>query len=194
MSEISGRSAIMDIIAKYDSTVDKSSPKVAQILSKLKEMEHKGYHFEGAQASQELLVCKELGLYNPYFGLEKMRISGDLPWFGEFSATAFIKIIVDDVSEVTASDGDGPVNAMDRALRKALEVFYPEINTIRLTDYKVRVLDTKATASQVRVLIESTDGDEIWSTVGVSTDILEASWIALVDSLEYKLMRSRMTK
>lgn len=194
MSEISGRSAIMDIIGKYDSTVDKSSPKVAQILSKLKEMEHRGYHFEGAQASQELLVSKELGLYNPYFSLEKMRISGELPWFGEFSASAFIKIIVDDVSEVTASEGDGPVNAMDKALRKALEVFYPEINTIRLTDYKVRVLDTKATASQVRVLIESTDGDEIWSTVGVSTDILEASWIALVDSLEYKLMRSRMSK
>ena len=194
MSEISGRSAIMDIISKYDSSIDKSSPKVAQILSKLKEMEHKGYHFEGAQASQELLVCKELGSYKPYFSLEKMRISGELPWLGEFSASAFIKIIVDDVSEVTASEGDGPVNAMDQALRKALEVFYPEINTIRLTDYKVRVLDTKATASHVRVLIESTDGDEIWSTVGVSTDILEASWIALVDSLEYRLMRGSMAK
>ncbi|MDD4717821.1 MAG: alpha-isopropylmalate synthase regulatory domain-containing protein, partial [Eubacteriales bacterium] len=116
------------------------------------------------------------------------------PWSGEFSASAFIKISVDDINEVTASEGDGPVNAMDQALRKALEVFYPEINDIRLTDYKVRVLDTKATASQVRVLIESTDGDEIWSTVGVSKDILEASWIALVDSLEYKLMKSRMKK
>lgn len=194
MSEISGRSAIMDIISKYDSSVEKSSPQVSRILARLKEMEHKGYHFEGAQASQELLVCKELGVYNPYFRLEKMRISGEQPWSGEFSASAFIKISVDDINEVTASEGDGPVNAMDQALRKALEVFYPEINDIRLTDYKVRVLDTKATASQVRVLIESTDGDEIWSTVGVSKDILEASWIALVDSLEYKLMKSRMKK
>ncbi|MHB8963417.1 MAG: citramalate synthase [Saccharofermentanales bacterium] len=189
MSEISGRSAIMDIISKYDMTIDKNSPKVAQILARLKEMEHKGYHFEGAQASQELLVCKELDLYKPFFSLEKMRITGDFPRTGEFSASAFIKIIVDDVSEVTANEGDGPVHAMDRALRKALEVFYPQINEIRLTDYKVRVLDTQATASQVRVLIESTDGNDIWSTIGVSTDILEASWIALVDSLEYMLMR-----
>ncbi|MHB1453148.1 MAG: citramalate synthase [Saccharofermentanales bacterium] len=193
MSEISGRSAIMDIIGKYDRMIDKNSPKVAQILARLKEMEHKGYHFEGAQASQELLVCKELHLYKPFFSLEKMRISGDFPRTGEFSASAFIKIIVDNISEVTASEGDGPVHAMDRALRKALEVFYPEVNEIRLTDYKVRVLDTQATASQVRVLIESTDGDEIWSTIGVSTDILEASWIALVDSLEYMLMRRRIS-
>jgi 2-isopropylmalate synthase len=121
-----------------------------------------------------------------------MRISGELPWTGEFSASAFIKISVENISEVTASEGDGPVNAMDRALRKALEVFYPEISQIRLTDYKVRVLDTHATASQVRVLIETTDGKEIWSTIGVSTDILEASWIALVDSLEYKLMKSQI--
>ncbi len=191
MSEISGRSAIMDIISKYDKTIDKSSPVVADILAKLKELEHRGYHFEGAQASQELLVCKELGLYKPYFTLEKMKVSGDFPTVGAFSASAFIKIIVDDVSEVTASEGDGPVNAMDCALRKALEVFYPEVNSIRLTDYKVRVLDSQATASQVRVLIESTDGREIWSTIGVSTDILEASWIALVDSLEYALMRTR---
>jgi 2-isopropylmalate synthase len=121
-----------------------------------------------------------------------MRISGELPWTGEFSASAFIKISVENISEVTASEGDGPVNAMDRALRKALEVFYPEISQIRLTDYKVRVLDTQATASQVRVLIETTDSKEIWSTIGVSTDILEASWIALVDSLEYKLMKSQI--
>jgi 2-isopropylmalate synthase len=192
MSEISGRSAVIDAMAKYAPTIDKNAPEVIKVLAKLKDLEHKGYHFEGAEASQELLICKELGLYNPFFSLEKMRISGELPWTGEFSASAFIKISVENISEVTASEGDGPVNAMDRALRKALEVFYPEISQIRLTDYKVRVLDTHATASQVRVLIETTDGKEIWSTIGVSTDILEASWIALVDSLEYKLMKSQI--
>ena len=174
--------------------MDKNAPEVTRILAKLKELEHKGYHFEGAEASQELLVCKDLQLYTPFFSLEKMRIMGELPWSGEFSASSFIKIRVDKISEVTASEGEGPVNAMDRALRKALEVFYPELKTIRLTDYKVRVLDTHATASQVRVLIESTDGESIWSTIGVSTDILEASWIALVDSLEYKLMKEKMNR
>ncbi len=192
MSEISGRSALVDVIRKYQPDIDKNAPEVTRILGKLKELEHKGYHFEGAEASQELLVCKDLQLYTPFFTLEKMRIMGDLPWTGEFSASAFIKIRVGDIGEVTASEGEGPVNAMDRALRKALEVFYPELSMIRLTDYKVRVLDTQATASQVRVLIESTDGVDIWSTIGVSTDILEASWIALVDSLEYRLMKEKM--
>ncbi len=193
MSEISGRSALIDVIRKYRPDVDKNAPEVTRILAKLKELEHKGYHFEGAEASQELLVCKDLQLYTPFFSLEKMRIQGELPWTGEFSASAFIKISVEEISEVTASEGEGPVNAMDKALRKALEVFYPELKMIRLTDYKVRVLDTQATASQVRVLIESTDGESIWSTIGVSTDILEASWIALVDSLEYKLMKEKMS-
>jgi 2-isopropylmalate synthase len=192
MSEISGRSAIIDEIKKFKPDIDKSAPEVSAILSKLKDLEHKGYHFEGAQASQELLICKELGIYKPFFSLEKMRISGELPWSGEFSASALIKISVAGVSEVTASEGDGPVHAMDRALRKALEVFYPQIKEVKLTDYKVRVLDTQATASQVRVLIESTDKNDTWSTVGVSTDILEASWIALVDSLEYKLLISSL--
>lgn len=194
MSEISGRSAVIDLIRKYKPDVDKNAPEVTRILAKIKEMEHKGYHFEGAEGSQELLICKELHLYTPFFHLQKIQTSGEIPQVGEYSASAFIKISVDDVSEVTASEGDGPVNAMDRALRKALEVFYPELGKIRLTDYKVRVLDTKATASQVRVLIESTDGSRVWSTVGVSTDILEASWLALVDSLEYKLMIGKMNE
>jgi 2-isopropylmalate synthase len=131
MSEISGRSAVIDLIRKYKSDVEKNAPEVTKILAKLKELEHKGYHFEGAEASQELLVCKELQLYTPFFSLEKMRITGELPWSGEFSASAFIKIGVGEMSEVTASEGEGPVNAMDRALRKALEVFYPELKTIR---------------------------------------------------------------
>ena len=106
-----------------------------------------------------------------------------------------VKLEVDGQEEITAADGAGPVHALDRALRKALEVFYPELKKVHLTDYKVRVLDTKtATASKVRVLIESTDGTDSWTTVGVSTDIIEASWIALVDSMEHKLLKDMEEK
>jgi len=158
----------------------------------MKELEHQGYHFEGAEASQELLVCKELGLYQPFFTLEKLRITIEQPQVGAYSAFTYIKILVDGVEEVTAAEGEGPVNAMDRALKKAMEVFYPELTQVRLTDFKVRVLNHEATASTVRTLIESTDGIRTWNTIGVSTDVLEASWLALVDSLEYKLMRQQL--
>ena len=190
LSEVAGRSSVLSLVRRIRPDVDKNAPEVSALLERFKTLEHEGYSFEGAEASQTLLVCKELQLYKPFFHLEKMRISGEQPRVGEFSASAFIKIHVGDENEVTAGEGDGPVNAMDRALRKALEVFYPQIAEVRLTDYKVRVLDTAATASKVRVLIESTDGNDVWSTVGVSTDILEASWQALVDSLEYKLMKA----
>ena len=125
LSEISGRAAVLDIIRRIRPDIDKDAPEVGQVLHKLKEMEHQGYHFEGAEASQELLVCKELGLYKPFFNLEKLRISSEQPRTGEFSAYTYIKILVDGVEEVTAAEGEGPVNAMDRALKKAMEVFYP---------------------------------------------------------------------
>jgi 2-isopropylmalate synthase len=192
LSEVSGRAAVLDIIQRIRPDIGKDAPEVSHVLHKLKEMEHQGYHFEGAEASQELLVCKELGIYKPFFSLEKLRISSEQPRTGEFSAYAYIKILVDNMDEVTAAEGEGPVNAMDRALKKAMEVFYPELTHVRLIDYKVRVLNAEATASQVRVLIESTDGQIVWNTVGVSTDILDASWQALVDSLEYKLMRKQL--
>jgi 2-isopropylmalate synthase len=192
LSEVSGRSAVLDIIRRIKPDIDRDSPEVSRVLHKLKEMEHQGYHFEGAEASQELLVCKELGIYKPFFNLEKLRISSEQPRVSEFSAYAYIKILVDDIDEVTAAEGDGPVNAMDLALKKAMEVFYPELTHVRLTDFKVRVINAEATASKVRTLIESTDGSVVWNTIGVSTDILEASWLALVDSLEYKLLRRQL--
>ena len=192
VSEISGRAGVLDIIRRIRPDIDKDAPEVSRVLHKFKEMEHQGYHFEGAEASQELLVCKELGLYKPFFNLEKMRISSEQPRTGDFSAYTYIKILVDGVDEVTAAEGEGPVNAMDLALKKAMNVFYPELTHVRLTDFKVRVLNADATASQVRTLIESTDGHVVWNTIGVSTDILEASWLALVDSLEYKLMRKQL--
>ena len=115
---------------------------------------------------------------------------GEQPTSGEYGSSAIIKVKVGGVSEITAAEGDGPVHALDSALRRALDRFYPELANVHLTDYKVRVINGRdATASKVRVLIQSTDGDLVWTTVGVSTDIIDASWIALVDSIEYKLLK-----
>lgn len=190
MSEVAGRSMIIEKIRKFDQSIKKDSPVAAQIVARVKELEHEGYQYEGAEGSFELLVRKNLGKYKPFFDLQYYKIIGEQPIDG-ISSTAFaqIKIGVEGEMAITAGEGDGPVHALDCALRKALERFYPGVKQIRLTDFKVRVLDSKsATAAKVRVLIESTDGEQIWSTVGVSTDLIEASWLALVDSFEYKLI------
>ncbi len=191
MSEVAGRSTIISKIQKINPNITKDSPETQLIIDSLKELEYKGYQFEGAEGSFELLVRKKLGKYKPFFELEHFKIIGEQPTKdGKPSSSTLIKVSVDGKTEVTAAEGDGPVNALDMALRKALEVFYPELAQIRLMDYKVRVLDTKtATAAKVRVLIDTTDGIDSWTTVGVSTDIIEASWIALVDSIEYKLIK-----
>lgn len=190
MSEVAGRSMIIEKIRKFDPALNKDSPVAAQIVARVKELEHEGYQFEGAEGSFELLVRKNLGTYKPFFDLQYYKIIGEQPIDGD-SCTAFaqIKIGVEGEMAITAGEGDGPVHALDCALRKALERFYPGVKQIRLTDFKVRVLDSKsATAAKVRVLIESTDGEAEWTTVGVSSDLIEASWIALVDSFEYKLI------
>ena len=189
-SEVAGRGAILAKIQRIKPGVTKDAPETEAIIRRVKELEHEGYQFEAAEGALELIIRKQLGKYRPLFELVDFKIVGEQPHMEGRSATAMIKINVDGRTEITAAEGDGPVNALDKALRKALEVFYPQIKSIRLTDYKVRVMDGKsATASRVRVLIESTDGEESWTTVGVSTDIIEASWIALVDSVEYKLIR-----
>ena len=190
MSEVAGRSMIIEKIRKFDPNMQKDSPVAAQIVARVKELEHAGYQFEGAEGSFELLVRKNIGKYKPFFDLQYYKIIGEQPIKG-IACTAFaqIKIGVDGEMAITAGEGDGPVHALDVALRKALERFYPGVREIRLTDFKVRVLDSKsATAAKVRVLIESTDGENVWSTVGVSTDLIEASWLALVDSFEFKLI------
>lgn len=191
MSEVAGKSMIVEKVQKFDSTLTKASPVVAEIVKKVKELEHDGYQFEGADASFEILVRKAMGKYQPFFNLHYYKTSGEFPRYADDqSAFAQVKLDVDGKAVVTAGEGDGPVNAMDVALRKALIEFYPAVNDFHLTDYKVRVLDGKgATASKVRVLIESTDGSSSWSTMGVSSDIIEASYIALVDSFEYKLIK-----
>ncbi len=191
MSEVAGRSMIIEKIQKFDHTITKSSPIVAEIVKRVKDLEHIGYQFEGADASFELLVRKTIGKYQPFFNLHYYKTSGEFPRFADGQcAFAQVKLDVDGQVSVTAGEGDGPVNALDIALRNGLEQFYPSVSTIHLTDYKVRVLDGKsATASRVRVLIESSDGNDHWATMGVSSDVMEASYLALVDSFEYKLIK-----
>ena len=193
MSEVAGRSTVAQKVQKIDPSIGKDSPITKRVIDKVKELEHQGYQFEGAQSAFELLIMKETGKYKPFFELETFKVIGEQPFEeGQKSTSVVMKIKVDGKVEMTASEGDGPVNALDRALRKALEVFYPSLKNVHLSDYKVRVLDSNlATASKVRVLIESTDGEHFWTTVGVSTDIIEASWIALVDSIEYKLLKEQ---
>ena len=191
MSEVAGRSMIIEKIRKFDPAITKDSPVVGEIIKRVKELEFEGYQFEGADGSFELLVRKIIGKYQPLFTLHYYQTNGVNPRPEEgVNACAQIKVEVDGQIEVTAGEGDGPVNALDIALRKALEHFYPAVSQIRLIDYKVRVLDGKsATASRVRVLIESSDGQNTWTTIGVSADVMEASFKALVDSFEYKLIK-----
>jgi 2-isopropylmalate synthase len=192
MSEVAGRSAVMNLINKVDSTITKDSSETRRIIERLKELEYEGYQYEGAESSFELVIRKMLGKHKPFFELKEFKVIVNEPSINSVNSSAMIKILVGEQTEITAAEGDGPVNALDKALRKALERFYPQIAEMKLTDYKVRVLDSDfATASKVRVLIETTDGQEVWTTVGVSSDIIEASWRALVDSVEHKLMKSK---
>lgn len=191
MSEMSGRTTVISKIAGIAPELKKSSPETKKILDRIKDLEFEGYQFEAADASFELMVLDMLGKFTPSFKLQMYKTGGEYPCpDGELTAYALVKLAVGERTETAASMGNGPVNALDIALRKALTSFYPEVNNIHLTDYKVRVLSgSDATGAKVRVLIENTDGKEIWTTVGVSTDIIAASWIALVDAIEYYLLK-----
>jgi 2-isopropylmalate synthase len=193
ISEIAGRSAVLARIQRIAPSVQKTDKVVDEVVARLKALEQQGYQFEGADGSFELLVRKALGTYQPYFTLDHYQIIGERPAKNDREgAAAIVKLSVKGRTEIATAEGDGPVNALDRSLRKALERFYPALAEVRLTDFKVRVLDgNRATEAITRVLIESTDGRAVWTTVGVSTDIIEASWFALVDSIEYKLSRDQ---
>ena len=190
-SEVSGRSTILKKIQQVAPEIQKDSEETATIMTRLKELEHEGYQFEGAESTFELIIRKHLGKYKPFFELDYFKIIGEKPSVDvNFSAYAMVKVNVEGNTKITAAEGDGPVHALDKALRSALEDFYPILKQVHLTDFKVRVLDSiDATAAKVRVLISSTDGHDDWVTVGVSTDIIEASLIALVDSIEVRLLR-----
>ncbi|HIV86468.1 MAG TPA: citramalate synthase [Candidatus Monoglobus merdigallinarum] len=190
MSEVAGRGTVLKKISRIAPELTKASPETAEICSLVKQLEFEGYSFEAAEASFELLVKRVLGRKKTFFTLNYFKTVVDEPNNDRFSSSAIIKITVGDKTEITAAEGDGPVHALDNALRRALEGFYPLIGGVHLTDYKVRVLEPqKATGAKVRVLIESSDETGSWSTVGVSTDVIDASWKALVESVEYRLMK-----
>ena len=192
VSDLGGRGAVILKAQALELGLDKNSPQTKAIMERLKEMEHAGYQFDGAEASFELLVQKSVGRYQPRFDLEGFRVIVEKDRDGDIRTEATIKLKVDGEEEHTAAVGDGPVHALDNALRKALERFYPQLSGIRLTDFKVRVVDApaQATAAAVRVMIESRSGADTWTTVGVHTNIIEASWQALVDGVEYGLLKS----
>jgi len=194
VSDQAGKSNVFFKAAELGIELDKSTPEAKEILNRIKELEHLGYEFEAADGTFELLVKKAVGKHRSFFQLEGFRVIVEKRNNKLFSE-ATIKVRVDDKFEHTAAEGDGPVNALDNALRKALVKFYPQLRKVRLADYKVRVLDAKSgTGAKVRVLIESTDGKNEWGTVGISENILEASWQALVDSIEYRLLKDEEIK
>jgi len=194
ISDMSGKASISAKLKEFGiSGEDKDSK---EILRRIKDLEAKGYQFEGAEASFELLVKRFRHDFVPPFDVVGFRLYIDEVGENDILSEASVKVADRHGNiEHTASDGDGPVNALDGALRKALARFYPVLNTIRLTDYKVRVLDEKAaTAATVRVLIRSTDGKDSWTTVGVSPNVIEASLLALVDSMEYAILKHESGK
>ena len=145
--------------------------------------------FEGAESSFRIFVMKELGLHESKFALVHFKVSDEPTHENTFGAYAVVKVNVDGENRMAAAEGNGPVNALDKALREALGQFFPQLMDVTLTDYKVRVLDTNAaTAAKVRVVIESSDGERFWRTMGVSTDVIEASLFALIDSIDHLLM------
>jgi 2-isopropylmalate synthase len=188
VSELSGKTNILAKAKEFDLDLSKESPETRGILEKIRELEHQGYQFEAAEASFELLMKKMTGKYRKYFDLLGFKVVDAKIEGDGVVSEATVKLRVGHDVEHTAAEGDGPVNALDNALRKALKRFYPVIEKTHLTDYKVRVVNSEAgTAAKVRVFIEFQDGKDTWQTVGVSENIIEASWQALVDAIEYKL-------
>jgi len=193
VSDLAGRSNILRKAEEFGIQLDSDSSQVQNIVMKLKNLENEGFQFEAAEASFELLMKKSLGLHKRFFDLVGFRVIVEKRKEDEESmseATIMVKVLGN--IEHTAATGEGPVNAIDHALRKALDKFYPQLKDVKLHDYKVRVLTAgKGTSAKVRVLVESGDHEERWGTVGVSENIIEASYQALVDSIEYKLLKEK---
>jgi len=189
VSELAGKSTLQMKAASLG--LDLSSDALTHVLEQLKELEHRGYHFEAADGSLELLLRGATGWKQPWFRVESFRVMTEQRE-GEVVTEATIKVHVEDQRLLAVAEGNGPVNALDGALRKAVGAAYPELARVHLTDYRVRVLDTAAgTGAITRVLIDSTDGTRTWSTIGVSDNIIEASWQALSDSVVYGLLYNR---
>jgi 2-isopropylmalate synthase len=191
VSELSGRGTILAKARELGLDVDEDPERVAAILSRVKDLEHEGYHYETADGSFELLIERETGVYEPLFTLESFRVITEKRADGRVETEATVKLFHEGQRIVATAEGNGPVNALDAALRQAIGGHFPALAGVHLTDYKVRVLDTaKGTAAVTRVLIDSTDGERTWSTIGVSENIIEASWQALSDSIVYGLLHA----
>ena len=188
ISELSGRSNIVAKTTKYQ--LQNDNDLMTRILDRVQDLENAGYQFEAAEASFDLLVKKVAGKYEPKFERRHYRVNVETGDGGTPLTEATVKLSVKDRFEHVVAEGDGPVNALDTALRKALLPTFPRLAEMQLVDYKVRVINSsEGTAARVRVVIESRDADDVWSTVGVSENVIEASWLALVDSVEYKLLK-----
>ena len=188
VSELSGRSNLAAMAARHNIPAD--SKLMDQILAKVVSMENAGYQFEAADASFNLLVQRCMNTFRPHFERLHYHVNVETGQDGQIRTEATVKIRIGDVVRHEVAEGDGPVNALDAAMRKALNGSFPNLARLHLVDYKVRVINSEAaTAAGVRVVIESQDEDDVWGTVGVSENVIEASWIALVDSFEYKLWK-----
>ncbi|MEP6757417.1 MAG: citramalate synthase [Chthonomonadales bacterium] len=193
VSELAGGSTIVSKAAKHSIDLNKKSPETRKLLKKVTEMENQGYSYESAEASFELLLMETSGSYRKLFDVEGFRVIVEQRGTGEPLTEATVKLNINGETRLTVAEGDGPVHALDSALRKALLDFYPELAEIHLTDFKVRVVNVReGTAARVRTVIDSMESDETWSTVGVSTNMIEASWLALVDAVEYGLLRHKL--
>ena len=192
VSELAGRASLTMKAAELGIDLTGDQETVGAVLDSIKELEHQGYSFEAADASLEVMLTKRLGTYEPFFRLESFRCIMEKREDGRVMTEATIKLHVGGHRYIATAEGNGPVNALDKALRIAIERYYPSLSAIELTDFKVRVLDEKkGTGAVTRVLIESADGEKSWGTVGVSENIIEASWEALVDSVDYGLSHPR---
>jgi 2-isopropylmalate synthase len=192
VSELAGGASLRMKAAELGVDLEADPDTARKVLDDIKQLEHKGYSFETADGSLEVLLRKELGTYEPFFALESFRCLMEKREDGRVMTEATVKIHVGEERLIATAEGNGPVNALDGALRLALDAFYPDLGQIELADFKVRVLsEKKGTAAVTRVLIESDDGEKSWGTVGVSENIIEASWEALVDSIDYGLSHPR---
>jgi len=190
ISELSGKGTVH--ARARDAGIELDDGNAARVIERVKEREHRGYHYEAADGSFELLLRKETGEYEPLFRLESWRAIVEKRADGRVETEATIKIWVDGERYVRTAEGNGPVNALDRALRDALGEIYPHLRDIDLVNFKVRILnETKGTGAVTRVLLDASDGDAVWGSIGVSENIIEASWEALVDSLEHGMQVGR---
>jgi 2-isopropylmalate synthase len=192
ISELSGKGTVQ--ARAREAGIALSDAEAATMVERVKELEHRGYHFEAADGSFELLLRREADDYEPLFTLESWRVIVERRPDGQLVTEATFKIWLGGERYVRTAEGNGPVNALDRALREAMGEIHPHLRDIDLVNFKVRILDeTKGTGAVTRVLLDASDGDRVWGSIGVSENVIESSWEALVDSLEYGMQLSRRT-